>query len=109
MVVLILYLNIAAGATAAAIYGIWSLKWLQRKVWTLGVLNLLAATACFGFAVGYAFVMLNAEMHGEVVRLGFRHLGPFVLLAPALARFVELRREERREAFAIEYERELRG
>ena len=105
----ILYLNLAAGAVASTVYGIWSLKWFHRGAALVGILNLVASMACFGFAVGYFLMIRDAGMNGEIVRFGFRHLAPLVLLAPALARFAELRRDERREALATQYEKELRG
>ena len=106
---LVLYLNIAAGAAAATIYGIWGLKWARRRVHLLAALNLVAMLASLGFVAGYAAVMLDALAHAETVRVGFRHLGPIILLAPAVARFIELRRDELQEAKATTFRRELRG
>ena len=94
------YLNIAAAMFASAIWGIWAAKWYRRRAWGLVFAHCLASL--IALTVGVAFL----------VSIGGPLLGPFhvsryllavasmVMLAPALAHYLELRRDEYREAFS---------
>lgn len=105
---LLLLVNLAAGSIAATIYAIWTVRWARRHQPWLALLNAAVATTALVFAIGYGFILAEAE-HAPVVQSGaFRPLASLVLLLPAVARFLELRRDERREAFARALEAELR-
>lgn len=104
-----LVLNLAAGGVAATVYGLWAWKWMRRRAFWLAALNFIVMLACLGFALGYALLLYDPITHALATRMGFRYLAPIVLLVPAGARFVELRREERRDAMTVQFRRELRG
>ena len=71
-------------------------------------MNAAIAVAALVFAIGYGVILAQAD-HTLAVQSGaFRPLASLVLLLPALARWLELRRDERREAFARRLEAELR-
>ncbi len=104
-----LWLNIAAGTIAAVTYLIWSAKWHRAGDPVLAILNAAIALACLGFSLGYALILSDVAHQPRVSREGFRLLAPVILLIPAAARFLELRRIEREEALVTVFERELDG
>lgn len=97
---LLLIINLSAGATAATIYGLWAARWWHRKARLLALLNALVAIAAIVFTVGYAILLTRAAPHADVALFGFRPALSLVLVLPAVARLLELRRDERREAVA---------
>lgn len=105
---LLLLLNLAAGSAAATIYSIWAARWARRHQPGLALLNALIAAAALVFALGYGVILVQADHAVAVQATAFRPLASLVLLLPAVARFLELRRDERREAFARQLEAELR-
>ena len=103
---LLLVLNIAAGSLAAAAYGLWALKWAQRHAWLLAALNLLVGIIALGFAIGYALILIDHARQPQPA-LAFRPLIPLLLLVPAVARWLELRHDEYREAYASALARQI--
>ena len=103
---LLLVLNVIAGAAAGAAYGLWALKWTQRRAWTLALLNLLIGVIALGFAVGYALILVD-HAHKPQPASVFRPAIPLLLLVPAVARWLELRRDEYREAYATALARQI--
>lgn len=103
---LLLVLNVIAGAAAGAAYGLWALKWAQRRAWTLAILNFVVGVIALGFAVGYALILVD-HAHQPQPALVFRPFIPPLLLVPAVARWLELRRDEYREAYATALARQI--
>ena len=103
---LLLVLNVIAGSLAGAAYGLWALKWAQRRAWLLAALNLTIGIIALGFAVGYALILID-HAHQPQPALAFRPLLPLLLLVPAVARWLELRRDEYREAYATALARQI--
>ena len=99
-------LNVIAGSLAGAAYGLWALKWAQRRAWLLAALNLLVGVIALGFAVGYALILVDHQ-HAPQPALVFRPFIPLLLLVPAVARWLELRRDEYREAYATALVRQI--
>jgi hypothetical protein len=105
--VLLLLINLAAGSIAATIYAIWAVRWAQRRQAALALLNAAVALTALVFAIGYGFILAQADHAVAVQTTAFRPLASLVLLLPAVARFLELRRDEQREAFARRLRQEL--
>lgn len=105
---LLLLLNLAAGSAAATVYSIWAYRWAKRHQLGLALVNAATAIAALVFAIGYGVILAQAEHAATVQTTAFRPLASLVLLLPAAARFLELRRAERREAFARRLEAELK-
>ena len=108
---LLLLVNLAAGSIAATIYSLWAVRWARRNRPLLALVNAAVALSALAIAVGYTTILVMQEQD-HVLRFvqanTFRPLFSVVLLLPALARWLELRRDERREAFARALDTELR-
>lgn len=103
---LLLALNIVAATSAATVYGLWAAKWLNRNAPGLALLNALVALVAGGVGVVYLLLLLTGdESHTQPLRA----IVSLMLLLPAIARMLELRRDERREAVAQQLEDELLG
>lgn len=91
----LLALNIAAGSFAATVYALIAARWVRRDSKTLAVLNALVAAGGVAVAFGYAWLLIDQT----APRPGLPLLG-LVFVLPAVTRFIELQREERRDAYA---------
>ena len=103
-VMVLIILNILAGTTAASVYALWATKWAQRNSPGLATMNALIALVAAGIAITYAIVLITGD--DDHVR-GLRAIVSIALLTPALTRMLELRRDERREAYAERLESDL--
>lgn len=90
--------NVIAGTAAATVYTLWGWKWITRRCWVLGVLNLTVAAIAAGIAVVYALLVVSGEVDGLGATL--RPVVSAALVIPAVARMMELRRDVQREAVA---------
>jgi hypothetical protein len=102
----LLWVNVFAGTMAATVYIISATKAAAQARWVLCATHSFAAVVFLLFAGGYMHIIYDPEAIVYITHR-FRVLVPFVLLAPAVARFLELRREEREEALAISFTREM--
>ena len=96
---MVLLLNAIGCSLAAGAYAIWAFKWTQRRRVWLALVNLASASVAIGFAIGYALIFLDSPLQPVPSQM-FRPFVGFVFLAPAVARLLELRDSEYREAFA---------
>lgn len=103
MLLFLTYLNVLTASLAVAVYALASYRWARLRVAHLAVLNGTGALACLLILIGYIVLIATGGDGPSIIR----PLVFMVLFFPALARFIELRREERREAFAREFSREL--
>lgn len=92
---LLLALNLAAGSFAATVYALIAARWVMRGSKPLAALNALVAAGGVAVALGYAWLLWDAT----APRPGLPLLG-LVFLLPSITRFIELQREERRDAYA---------
>lgn len=92
---LLIAANLAAGSFAATVYALIAARWVRRGTRTLAILNALVAAGGVAVALGYAWLLWD----GTAPRPGLPLLG-FVFLLPSITRFIELQREERRDAYA---------
>lgn len=104
---LLFVINITAATTAATIYSLWAVKWSKRRAWGLATLNGAVALVASAIAIAYGHVLTSND--ARFLGSGIRSLLPIVLLLPALTRFLEMRRDERREAVARTLEDQLRN
>ncbi|MCA1806321.1 MAG: hypothetical protein LC687_00355 [Actinobacteria bacterium] len=102
---LLLVLNTIAGVIAGFIYILWGIKYLRRKEPLIALLNFAIAAVVLVLGAGYAALGIVPGKVDPVRHL--RPLVPLILLLPAATRWLELRREEYREAVAVEFKREL--
>lgn len=103
-----IYAVIVSASMAASVYALTAVTWWQRRAWALAALNLVT-TVFFTFLVG-AHIRLVLQVPPRPPDPEFLVMVlPYVFGVPALARFAELRREERRRAFAVEFTRDLEG
>lgn len=94
----LLWLNITISGVASAIYFLWGLKWWRRRHILLSSLYAGASVSGLLFALGFVIVLLdgNPAISASVSREWVWG----VVGLPAVARFVELVREERRHVYA---------
>ena len=98
MMLLLLYLNAIAAASTTTVWLMWAAKWLTRKQ---PFLALLYAAGGFGagmVAVGMIAVLIDGDATQSAVIA--RQWVWLALGAPALARLLELNRDNARSAFA---------
>ena len=108
---LLLLINLAAGSTAATVYAFWAVRWARRRRPLLALVNAAVALTALAVAIGYTVIFVSQEQEHVVRYVQTNTLRPLysvVLLLPALARWLELRRDARREAFARALDTELR-
>lgn len=103
---LVLIINTLAGAAACVAYTAWAWKHLMWRAYALAALNAIIALVALALAIGYGLIAVDSP-HQPTPANSFRTLIPVLLLLPALTRWLELRRAEKREAFAEAFEREL--
>ena len=107
---LLLLINLAAGSTAVTVYAFWAIRWARRRRPLLALINAAVALSALAVAIGYLAVFASQEQEHVLRYVQANTLPPLysvVLLLPALARWLELRRDERREAFARALDTEL--
>jgi membrane protein YdbS with pleckstrin-like domain len=92
----LLYLNVVAGSAAGTIYLLWAWKWERRQRRLLAFMNALLAAAAYAIAVAYALMLWEQPVNAAVT---IRAVIPLLLVVPAIARWYELRADERRDAF----------
>lgn len=100
-----LYLVLITASLAATVYAVVAFHWWQRRVYILVWLNLATAVFFVGLVTGYT-VLAIAEQYKPPPDLLLLLL-PYIFGLPALARFLELRRQERHRALSIEFRREV--
>lgn len=100
----LIILNTLAGTTAASVYTLWATKWAQRNSPGLAAMNALIAVVAAGIAITYAIALITGN---DTHVRGLRAIVGIALLTPALTRMLELRRDERREAYAEQLESDL--
>ena len=101
----LLITSIISGSIATTIYAIMTYKWFCRDQWILVLVNLGGSLVSVAFTLSYTWVLHNN--HTYDLSVIYFPLAPYLLFFPALARFLELRREERYEALAKRLKSEL--
>lgn len=100
----VICLHLIGYSVVCAVYGLWTFRWLRRSAWTLAFLN--GAVLVVGIFLTYVYLVAFADVADAVSR--FKRDGPvnsiitLLLVLPALARFLELRRTHDLEAQATE-------
>lgn len=103
----VLIIHATASALAGLIYALWAYKWAKQRHVLLAVLNTVLAVFAYLFAAWFTFALF--ELPREVLRPGMRWGVPFILLGPAVVRFLELQAQEHTEAYARAVKRRLGG
>jgi hypothetical protein len=86
-----------AGA-ASMVFLLWAIKWFRRRHPFLSSLYAIAAGSALMFALGFTLVLVNGDP--SISAIGARQWVWGVVGIPALARFIELIREEHRHVYA---------
>lgn len=108
----LLITSIISGSIATTIYAIMAYKWFCRSQWTLLLFNLGGSIVAAVFTFSYISVLASQYSNpcGLYDLSGiYFPLAPYMLFFPAVARFLELRREERYEALAKRLRQELQS
>lgn len=94
----LLWLNILVAAGASAVWFLWAIKWFRRKHPLLAALYMAAAVTTLFFALGFTLVLYQGDP--TISAIVSRQWVWGSVGIPAVARLIELLREEHRHAYA---------
>lgn len=106
---LLMWLNLTAGLVAGLVYALWAHKWWTRGQRLLTALHVGAAVVAIALGVAYGVLIADPRLVSVFGPALLRPLVAAMLLLPAIARWIELLREERREAVDRQVRAALRG
>lgn len=95
----LLWFNLLLSASASAVWGMWALRASRRHAW-VGAFYAFGCVGALVMAVGFLFVIMAGDPTVSAVLA--RWSVPLAVGAPAIARFIELLREERQRRHAMD-------
>ena len=94
----LLWLNALVAAATTTVWLMWTVIWIRRGCWWHAVIYALAAAGALLFGLGMLIVIAGGDP--EISAQVARRWAALALGMPALARLLELVREERRQLYA---------
>jgi hypothetical protein len=94
----LLWLNTIAAAAASTVWFLWAIKWFRRRQPVLSVLYMTAAITTLFFALGFTLILVDGDPTQSAIVA--RQWAWSVVGIPAVARLIELLREENRHIYA---------
>lgn len=96
---MLLWANLLLSASASAVWGMWALR-VSRRDHLTGTFYVLASVGGLIAAFGFLLVIMSGNVQDSAVIA--RWSVPLSIGAPAIARFIELLREERQRRRAMD-------
>jgi hypothetical protein len=96
--VALLWLNTIVAAAASAVWFLWAIKWFRRRHPLLAALYMAAAGSTLCFALGFTLVLYQGDPGVSAIVARQWVWGSVGI--PAVARLIELLREEHRHVYA---------